>query len=152
MTRSFDLFSTFGHLQQFKLAQKCHNFAKVGSAFSQIRNKQSKICQRLVNFCQSGEISPNLVTLLPSDNCFSPSSTDRPSCCRHFCSQNFLHFGLSSFIDASDLPLRVRECECDSRSIAISKNNFLKLFKMDFTFAKLFQISKVLIIGLCFQK
>ena len=30
----------------------------------QIRNEQSKICQRLVNFCQSGEISPNLVTLL----------------------------------------------------------------------------------------
>ena len=30
---------------------------------SQLRNKLSKICQRLVNFCQSGEISPNLVTL-----------------------------------------------------------------------------------------
>ena len=24
----------------------------------------SKICQRLVNFCQSGDISPNLVTLV----------------------------------------------------------------------------------------
>ena len=29
----------------------------------QIRNKPSKNCQRLVKFCQSGEISPNLVTL-----------------------------------------------------------------------------------------
>ena len=32
----------------------------------QIRNKPSKNCQRLVKFCQSGEISPNLVTLLVS--------------------------------------------------------------------------------------
>ena len=29
----------------------------------QKRNKLSKNCQRLVNFCQSGKISPNLVTL-----------------------------------------------------------------------------------------
>ena len=36
---------------------------QVGSAISQIRNKTLKICQRLVNFCQSGKISPNLVTL-----------------------------------------------------------------------------------------
>ena len=29
-----------------------------------MKNKQSKNCQRLENFYQSGEISPNLVTLL----------------------------------------------------------------------------------------
>ena len=34
----------------------------IGSAICQIRNKLSKICQILVNFWQSGEISPNLVT------------------------------------------------------------------------------------------
>ena len=38
--------------------------AKVGSAFCQIRNKPSKIWQRLLNFCQRGEILPNLVTLV----------------------------------------------------------------------------------------
>ena len=58
------LFSIFGHLQQWKLAQYCHKFAKVGSLFCQIRNKPSKIGQQLVNFCQSGEILPNLVTLV----------------------------------------------------------------------------------------
>ena len=32
----------------------------------QIQNKLSEICQRIVKFCQSGEISPNLVTLVES--------------------------------------------------------------------------------------
>ena len=32
-----------------------------------VRNKPPKICQRLVNFCQSGQISPNLVTLVQCD-------------------------------------------------------------------------------------
>ena len=61
-----DHFSKFGHLQQWKLAQWCHKFAKVGSALCQIRDKPSKICQRLVNFCQSVKNLPNLVTLMPS--------------------------------------------------------------------------------------
>ena len=39
------------------LARWCHKFAKVCSAYCQIRNKPSKICQ-------SGEISSNMVTLL----------------------------------------------------------------------------------------
>ena len=34
------------------------------SRICQIRNKLSKICQILVNFCQSGEILPTLVTLV----------------------------------------------------------------------------------------
>ena len=38
-----DFFSIFGHLQQWKLAQSCHTFAKVCSAFCQIRNILSKI-------------------------------------------------------------------------------------------------------------
>ena len=40
-------------------------FAKVDSSYYQIRNEQSKIC----NFCQSGEISPYLVTLRGSNEC-----------------------------------------------------------------------------------
>ena len=64
MTRWLDCFSIFDRWQQWKLAQKCHKFAQVGSAFCQIRNKLSKFCQRLINFCQSGEFSPNLVSLV----------------------------------------------------------------------------------------
>ena len=60
VTRWLHYCSIFGHLQQWKLAQKCDKFAKVGSAFCQIRNKASKFFQWLVNFCQSGKISPNL--------------------------------------------------------------------------------------------
>ena len=56
-------FSIFGHMQQWKLAQKCNKFAKVDSTFCQIRNKLSKICQWLANFCQSSKILPNLVVL-----------------------------------------------------------------------------------------
>ena len=63
VTRWIDYFSIFGHLQQWKLAKKRRIIAKLGSAFSQKRNKLAKNRQRLVNFCQSGEISPNLVTL-----------------------------------------------------------------------------------------
>ena len=51
----------FGHLQQWKIAQWHKTFAKVGSKFCQILNKPSK-------FCQSGEISPNLVTLFSTYN------------------------------------------------------------------------------------
>ena len=36
----------------------------IKSQICQIRYKKSKNCKRLVNFCQSGEISPNLVTLI----------------------------------------------------------------------------------------
>ena len=37
------------------------------SAFCQIRNKPSTFWKQFVNFCQRGEISPNLVTLLGID-------------------------------------------------------------------------------------
>ena len=39
----------YSHLKQWKLAQYCHKFAKVGSAFCQIRIKLSKICLRLLS-------------------------------------------------------------------------------------------------------
>ena len=52
VTRWLDYFSIFGHLQNWKLAQKCHKFPKVGSTFYQIRNKPSKICQKLIKICQ----------------------------------------------------------------------------------------------------
>ena len=57
--------SIFGHLQQYK-------FAKVGSKFCQSRLVQRfakytinyrKKCPRRFKICQSGQISPNLVTL-----------------------------------------------------------------------------------------
>ena len=48
--------------------------AKVCYAFCQIRNKPSKICLTLLNFCQNGKISPNLVTLPSTDNHLPPSA------------------------------------------------------------------------------
>ena len=58
------LFFNIRPFEMIKLAQQCNNFAKVGSTFYQIRNKLPKICQRLVKCYQSGEILPNLVTLV----------------------------------------------------------------------------------------
>ena len=72
VTRWSAYFSVFGHLQQSKLAQKGHKFANVGSAIYKVKYKPSKICQRFVNFCQSGEISPNLVTLDPTHSVSGP--------------------------------------------------------------------------------
>ena len=56
-------FSILVHLPEWKLAQKCHKFAKVGSAFCLMRNNPSKISQWLVNFCLSDKILTNQVTL-----------------------------------------------------------------------------------------
>ena len=50
MTRWLNHVSIFGHLQQWKLAQKCNKFTKVGLLFCQIRNKLPKSCKRLENF------------------------------------------------------------------------------------------------------
>ena len=55
--------SIFGHLQQENVAQKHNNFFKESSKFCQTLNKPSTIWQRFKTFCQSGKISPNLVTL-----------------------------------------------------------------------------------------
>ena len=57
-----------------KVAQKHNNFAKVGSKLGQIINEHSTIWQRFIKFCQSGEISPNLVTLVNNnfDDIFQP--------------------------------------------------------------------------------
>ena len=57
------LFSKFGHLERWKIAQKYKIFAKVGSQFWQILNSHSRIDQTLFKICLSGEISLNLVTL-----------------------------------------------------------------------------------------
>ena len=46
------------------------NFAKVGSMFCQIPDKLSEKYPRCFNFCRSGEISPNLVTLTPTHTHF----------------------------------------------------------------------------------
>ena len=52
-------------IEHWKAAQKHFNFAKVGSKICQTLNIPSTIWQRFIKFCQSGEISPNLVTLQP---------------------------------------------------------------------------------------
>ena len=59
VTRWLDCFSIYGHLQQRKLSQICHKFAKLSSAFCQLRNKSSKMCQdlktvaKVAEFCQT---------------------------------------------------------------------------------------------------
>ena len=63
VTRLLDYFSIFGHLHQWKFAQKYRKFADVGLKFCQILNKRIKNCRRLWIFCQSGQISSILVTL-----------------------------------------------------------------------------------------
>ena len=47
-----------------KFVQKHQKLTQVGLIIFQIQNNLAKISQRLWNFCQSGEISPNLFTLL----------------------------------------------------------------------------------------
>ena len=54
----------FQHLHERKFAQWHTQNAKVVPKFYQIVNKPPKNRPRLWRFCQSGEISPNLVTLL----------------------------------------------------------------------------------------
>ena len=66
MTRWLDYFSIFGHLQREKVDQNIDIFAKVGSKFCQSLNNPLTIWQIFINFCQSGEMSPNLVTLILS--------------------------------------------------------------------------------------
>ena len=63
MTRYLEYFSKFGHFKACKFAQQYKINAKVGSQFCQIVNKAYKSCPNTLRFCQSGEISPSLVTL-----------------------------------------------------------------------------------------
>ena len=57
------LFFNIWSFAEMKITPICHKFAKVCSAFYQIRNRLSKVWQIFVNFCQNGEMPPNLVTL-----------------------------------------------------------------------------------------
>ena len=56
--------SIFAHWQQWKFAQGDTKYAKVGSKLCKIIIKPSQNFQRRLNFYQSGEILPNLVTLV----------------------------------------------------------------------------------------
>ena len=55
------------------------DICKTKFKFCQILNRGFKNCQRLVQFCQSGEISPNLVTLwdILAHNLFAVSAEHR---------------------------------------------------------------------------
>ena len=80
MTRWLVYFSIFGHLQHWKLAQQCNKFAKVGSAFSQVRNKLSKFFPKWRNFTKSGHtvcviiiiVKTIRIKFLPKISCFFP--------------------------------------------------------------------------------
>ena len=53
----------YGYFQHWKFAQKHTNCTKVSWKLRPKPNKPSIYYQRFLNICQSGEISPNLVTL-----------------------------------------------------------------------------------------
>ena len=54
-----------GHYNNDQFVQHHKNLPQFGSKFCPIQNKPSKNSQRLLKFCQSGKISPHLVTLIP---------------------------------------------------------------------------------------
>ena len=54
----FQFFSFYINEKLLKMHPK-----NVSNVFGQILNKRSKNCRKLLRFCQSGENSPNLVTL-----------------------------------------------------------------------------------------
>ena len=56
VTRFLDYFSTFGHLHQWKFAQKYPKFAKVGSKFYQTLENLPKILPKLQNFAKIGSL------------------------------------------------------------------------------------------------
>ena len=63
VTRWLDYFFNFWPFTTMKVCHFDEMFVEVGRLqFCQILNKPSKDCQKVLKFCQSGEISPNLVT------------------------------------------------------------------------------------------
>ena len=81
VTRWKDHFSIFDlHIHENSVNtnhKNCQSRFKCG----QILNKPSKICPRLLKLCQSGEISPNLVTLLGCED---------ESICNHYTNTTML--------------------------------------------------------------
>ena len=62
------LFSTFGRLHEWKFSQWHTKFTKVVPKFCQKVNTPLKKSSKTVKILPSGEISPNLVTLLLANN------------------------------------------------------------------------------------
>ena len=58
------LFLSIWLFPSMKTCPIAKHFAKVRLKFCRILNKPSKICPRLLKLCKSGEILPNLVTLV----------------------------------------------------------------------------------------
>ena len=71
-------FSIFAHLHEWKFAERHTKFVKL----CEILNELLKNCRKLFRFCQSGEISPNLVTLLFSWKSRNVPKAQIISCCK----------------------------------------------------------------------
>ena len=70
VTRWLDYFFNFWPFTTMKVCHFDEMFVEVGRLqFCQILNKPSKDCQKVLKFCQSGEISPNLVTVVALLHC-----------------------------------------------------------------------------------
>ena len=66
VTRWLDYFFNIWTFTSMKVSGKGYNVCQSRLHILPNFNNPSLIAQRLLNCCQSGEISPNLVTLLPS--------------------------------------------------------------------------------------
>ena len=76
-------------LKRMKFAQKHKKLSKEGLIFGQIQYELAKIAKDLRRFCQSGEISPNLVTLQETNNVIRVRPT--------YIWQTYLHHPLQFF-------------------------------------------------------
>ena len=70
VTRWLYYISRFGKFVTMKISQIMSQMCQSRLSIIQIRNKLLKIYQTLVNFCQSGYFSPNLVTLVSNPSTF----------------------------------------------------------------------------------
>ena len=71
VTRWLDNFFIIWPFKTIKVCYFDELFAKLGWQFCQILNEPSNNCQRVLKFCQNGEISPNFVTLVLSHSIHS---------------------------------------------------------------------------------
>ena len=66
VTRRLDMFLDIWPFTKIKICPKALKVAKVGSTFCQVLNRPFTNFQSRLKVCQSGEILPNLVTMLAS--------------------------------------------------------------------------------------
>ena len=103
---------TFWTFTIMKIVIKHKNCAKVESTLNQIWNKTFKNWQRCLNLCQSGEITPNMVTLKMSSSDFTMLFTYWYS---------FVSFGIDLLLSAYEVASEVTLVFLSSRPVTVSE-------------------------------